>query len=392
MTVTDLYRWFDEKDQLLYVGISQSAFLRASQHRSGSEFYPLATKMLVQKCVSRNDALQAEAEAILQENPLFNKARPTGARVPEKPLVVPPVKSIVHVELNDAQRAQCLGKILAACPDTIPKPDRIYQTKLGDEVLIRSQAAKLLRLTLPVFDFLVECTNAPCMDYFRVQENRRFRNTSDIKYRYLKDDILVWAASDEYQETLMCLRRFIAICGNSESHGLHAIETAMRKHGVTRWQGLYGSVEEMALAEQRHIQSVLAACQAITDRQGPRTGLAKTRGINEFDVGESNLKLYVVEGSHRMMCYCGPVALGLVGHTTESDAVARWEVVMGHWSSLSNNDTQELSVYNDSPFSDLLESYARDFGQVIHSLVPDTLRRLLLDVHGYYMFSDTLVP
>lgn len=75
MSKTQLYRWFDKDDNLLYVGISFSAVHRAKEHSKTSHWYDLAVKMTLENYESREAALKAECLAIHTENPLHNKAR-----------------------------------------------------------------------------------------------------------------------------------------------------------------------------------------------------------------------------------------------------------------------------------------------------------------------------
>ena len=69
---TELYRYFNDKGSLLYVGISLSAVYRACQHKSVSHWYKYATKIDIQRFDSRGDALSAEREAIKKESPIYN--------------------------------------------------------------------------------------------------------------------------------------------------------------------------------------------------------------------------------------------------------------------------------------------------------------------------------
>ena len=67
-----LYRYFDDKGVLLYVGMSFSAFARAAQHRLGSFWFEAAKNMTIEAFPSRRDAVAAERKAIATENPKFN--------------------------------------------------------------------------------------------------------------------------------------------------------------------------------------------------------------------------------------------------------------------------------------------------------------------------------
>lgn len=69
----DLYRFFNNKDRLLYVGISLSAAQRAAEHRSSKPWWPEVARMEVEhlKC-ERDGALAIERSAIEREKPLYN--------------------------------------------------------------------------------------------------------------------------------------------------------------------------------------------------------------------------------------------------------------------------------------------------------------------------------
>ena len=70
---TDLYRYFDDEGKLLYVGISFSAIVRASQHKANADWFDFVSQMTVERFESRDDASKAEIEAIRSENPIYNK-------------------------------------------------------------------------------------------------------------------------------------------------------------------------------------------------------------------------------------------------------------------------------------------------------------------------------
>ncbi len=67
-----LYRWFNSANQLLYVGISLSAFNRAKKHAVDASWYNEASKMTVKHFKNRTAALKAEKRAIEKERPAFN--------------------------------------------------------------------------------------------------------------------------------------------------------------------------------------------------------------------------------------------------------------------------------------------------------------------------------
>jgi len=69
---THLYRHYDKDDNLLYVGISLSAYARLSQHILISEWAGISVKMTIEHFSNRQDALDAERIAIAIEKPIFN--------------------------------------------------------------------------------------------------------------------------------------------------------------------------------------------------------------------------------------------------------------------------------------------------------------------------------
>lgn len=70
--MTDLYRYFNDKDELLYVGISKSAVARAIQHQQQAEWWEEFSYMTRERFVIRGDAENAERIAIQNENPKYN--------------------------------------------------------------------------------------------------------------------------------------------------------------------------------------------------------------------------------------------------------------------------------------------------------------------------------
>lgn len=69
-----LYRFYDEGDQLLYVGISNNWQQRLKQHYKASPFHQETAKITLTHYETRAEVENAEKQAILQENPKYNKA------------------------------------------------------------------------------------------------------------------------------------------------------------------------------------------------------------------------------------------------------------------------------------------------------------------------------
>ena len=69
---TKLYRWYDEDDLLLYVGISDKLGSRTRGHAMGSSWMDFAVRSTIERYPSRPAALAIEEAAIKAEKPLFN--------------------------------------------------------------------------------------------------------------------------------------------------------------------------------------------------------------------------------------------------------------------------------------------------------------------------------
>lgn len=70
--MTELYRHFDNNNNLLYVGISLSSVHRLSQHKDHSHWFKEISKVTIQRFLTREEALKAEAQAVFSENPKCN--------------------------------------------------------------------------------------------------------------------------------------------------------------------------------------------------------------------------------------------------------------------------------------------------------------------------------
>lgn len=74
---TDLYRHFDASGELLYVGISLSAIGRLAQHKRRASWASQIANVTIETFPTRKEALRAEAQAIVTENPKYNLQRPS---------------------------------------------------------------------------------------------------------------------------------------------------------------------------------------------------------------------------------------------------------------------------------------------------------------------------
>jgi hypothetical protein len=69
---TELYRHFDKRGNLLYVGISLTTVKRLGEHRTGSAWFRKVATITIQHFRTRKAALEAERIAIQTENPIYN--------------------------------------------------------------------------------------------------------------------------------------------------------------------------------------------------------------------------------------------------------------------------------------------------------------------------------
>jgi len=75
---TTLYRAYDDRNRLLYVGISDGEFIRLAQHAANAPWTVYATKITLKRYTLRADAEAAEQAAIAGEDPVWNvRGRPT---------------------------------------------------------------------------------------------------------------------------------------------------------------------------------------------------------------------------------------------------------------------------------------------------------------------------
>jgi excinuclease UvrABC nuclease subunit len=69
---THLYRHFNKNGDLLYVGISNNALSRLSQHKNNASWFDNISRIEMESHPNREAALKAEKVAIRTEKPFFN--------------------------------------------------------------------------------------------------------------------------------------------------------------------------------------------------------------------------------------------------------------------------------------------------------------------------------
>lgn len=92
MSACDVYRYYDADGVLLYVGVSASTINRLSQHRLTAEWFGAWTHMTREKFSNRDQALRAEAQAILKEKPKYNVAGAVDLVKKKNPDIAPAIR------------------------------------------------------------------------------------------------------------------------------------------------------------------------------------------------------------------------------------------------------------------------------------------------------------
>lgn len=126
MNKTNLYRYFDKDDKLLYVGISLNAVYRLSQHKITSPWFYEIAKITVETLVNREQAMKAEVKAIQNEKPIHN------IQHKNKKLTASEVKKLKIKE----SREHLLKKVVAFQPlytvDEVANMLKIARAKVND--------------------------------------------------------------------------------------------------------------------------------------------------------------------------------------------------------------------------------------------------------------------
>lgn len=75
-----LYRHYDADGRLLYVGISHdSSIKRLAGHKSHSTWFPIIRRIDIEHFTSKKLAMEAERNAVITENPIYNIIRFSGS-------------------------------------------------------------------------------------------------------------------------------------------------------------------------------------------------------------------------------------------------------------------------------------------------------------------------
>lgn len=69
-----LYRFYDDQDRLLYVGITNTWYQRFHAHEKSAGWFSEVSYVIFERYATRDEVVAAETLAIQTENPIFNKA------------------------------------------------------------------------------------------------------------------------------------------------------------------------------------------------------------------------------------------------------------------------------------------------------------------------------
>lgn len=114
-----LYRHFDAKGVLLYVGISFSALMRLQGHKKNSSWFSEISTVTLERFYNRQGALAAERKAIAEERPRYNGMRSAKNQLhftvtPEQLQRIKDMAALRALSVNSFILA-CLGEQLAQC-------------------------------------------------------------------------------------------------------------------------------------------------------------------------------------------------------------------------------------------------------------------------------------
>ncbi len=67
-----VYMFFNQEDQIIYIGVSQNPYQREREHKKTSAWFEHVARMEIQWCTTREKALKIEKARIRHYRPRFN--------------------------------------------------------------------------------------------------------------------------------------------------------------------------------------------------------------------------------------------------------------------------------------------------------------------------------
>jgi predicted GIY-YIG superfamily endonuclease len=147
MARTSLYRFYDENNELLYVGITNNLPARIKEHADEKTWWPLVTTIHVTHISDRKDARLLEATVIRTEHPRYNLHH----NEPEEDEIL--VRQDGRLLTPERDRAETLLRaILIASPAEAAKIIEEAKTKEISEKTLRRAKTRLGVIARPGFD------------------------------------------------------------------------------------------------------------------------------------------------------------------------------------------------------------------------------------------------
>jgi len=95
----NLYRHFNKNNNLLYIGVSLNVLSRLYQHKLNTHWFSEITLVTIQSFDTREEALEAEKDAIAKEKPLYNiKFQPPQKESEEINIIMPNLPRLLSVK------------------------------------------------------------------------------------------------------------------------------------------------------------------------------------------------------------------------------------------------------------------------------------------------------
>jgi len=134
--VCQLYRHYDDKDNLLYVGISLSALMRLMQHKDSSDWFLNIAKVTIETFPTREKALDAETQAIIKEKPIHNIAKRKAKFKPQNYKEVSQKLHEDYEKIPDYYGDKFMFKINEACEILGIDRNQIFDMRMQKKIII----------------------------------------------------------------------------------------------------------------------------------------------------------------------------------------------------------------------------------------------------------------
>ena len=199
----DLYRHWDDKGALLYVGISLNAAARASQHSKDKPWWSEVATITVEHlgCISRSEAESIEAAAIKAEAPRYNVVHNGIGSMLRNGRNIGKDRSIDCTWLMSADKQEAFSELLWSISGMTEICERVW----GEGFTKSAFVEELLKLA-ELSNYRDGCEK--CLDEGRVRDYEwmpfraiDYGNGAEFRYRCTRHNV-VWSCWYAYKETL----------------------------------------------------------------------------------------------------------------------------------------------------------------------------------------------